>query len=66
MRAANIWHLGVKELRSRLREPMLLVLIVYIKASILLSPASRTCQLYPFSPQFPDNPSFFVAGGKNV
>ncbi|MBO0799761.1 MAG: ABC transporter permease [Blastocatellia bacterium] len=29
MRASNIWHLGVKELRSLLREPILLVLIVY-------------------------------------
>lgn len=29
MRTANILHLGVKELRSLLRDPMLLVLIVY-------------------------------------
>jgi ABC-2 type transport system permease protein len=30
MRAANIFHLGVKELRSLLRDPMLLFLIFYI------------------------------------
>ena len=29
MRAANILHLGVKELRSLARDPMMLVLIVY-------------------------------------
>ncbi len=29
MRLANIWNLGVKELRGLLRDPMLLVLIVY-------------------------------------
>ncbi|MCO5065274.1 MAG: ABC transporter permease [Rhizobiaceae bacterium] len=29
MRAANIFHLGVKELRGLLRDPMLLILIVY-------------------------------------
>ncbi|BAP88470.1 ABC transporter [Burkholderiales bacterium GJ-E10] len=29
MRAANLLHLGVKELRSLVREPMMLVLIVY-------------------------------------
>ncbi len=28
-RLANIWHLGVKELRSLLRDPMMLVLVVY-------------------------------------
>lgn len=30
MVAANIWHLGVKELRSLLRDPMLLFFIVYV------------------------------------
>ena len=29
MRLSNILHLGVKELRSLLRDPMMLVLIVY-------------------------------------
>ena len=29
MRAANLLHLGIKELRSLVREPMMLVLIVY-------------------------------------
>lgn len=29
MRAANIFHLGIKELRSLLRDPIMLVLIVY-------------------------------------
>jgi len=29
MRKANIWHLGIKELRSLLRDPMMLVLIVF-------------------------------------
>jgi ABC-2 type transport system permease protein len=29
MRLANIWNLGIKELRGLLRDPMLLVLIVY-------------------------------------
>lgn len=30
MRAANILHLGIKELRSLLRDPMMIVLIVYV------------------------------------
>ena len=30
MRASNILHLGVKELRSLLRDPMMIVLIVYV------------------------------------
>jgi ABC-2 type transport system permease protein len=29
MRLSNIWHLGVKELRGLVRDPMMLVLIVY-------------------------------------
>ena len=29
MRFSNIWHLGVKELRGLVRDPMMLVLIVY-------------------------------------
>ena len=29
MRAANILHLGIKELRSLLRDPIMIVLIVY-------------------------------------
>ncbi len=29
MRAANVWHLGIKELRSLMRDPILLGLIVY-------------------------------------
>jgi len=29
MRAANIFHLGIKELRSLWRDPIMLVLIVY-------------------------------------
>jgi len=29
MRAANIFHLGIKELRSLLRDPVMLFLIIY-------------------------------------
>ena len=29
MRAANILHLGIKELRSLIRDPMMVVLITY-------------------------------------
>ena len=47
MRAANILHLGVKELRSLARDPMLLVLIAYsftvsIYAAATAAPESLT------------------------
>mgnify|MGYP007002581579 CR=1 FL=1 len=29
MRLANVWNLGIKELRGLLRDPILLILIVY-------------------------------------
>ena len=40
MRAANVWHLGVKELRSLGRDPMLLFLIVFSLTFSIYSAAS--------------------------
>lgn len=44
MRAANILHLGIKELRSLLRDPMMIVIIVY----------AFTFGIYAFAKAIPD------------
>ena len=40
MRAANIWHLGIKEFRSLLRDPMMIVLIVHAFSIAIYSAAT--------------------------
>jgi ABC-2 type transport system permease protein len=42
MRAANIFHLGIKELRSLLRDPMMIVLVVYSFTFSVYSAATAT------------------------
>jgi ABC-2 type transport system permease protein len=42
MRAANILHLGIKELRSLLRDPMMIILVVYSFSFSVYSAATAT------------------------
>ena len=42
MRAANIFHLGIKELRSLLHDPMMIILVVYSFSFSVYSAATAT------------------------